>query len=88
MKWLKDLRGKIKRTPGALARLSAITQASYQNIENNPIGPREKLLVALWRESGIDAGDILLSIEREILEAEERKAKEALESIRARKRVK
>lgn len=86
MEWLKNLREANKRKFGSMAGLSGITQSSYQSIEKGPIGPRERVLIAIWRDSGLKAEELLRQIEREILEADEALAKELLERIRKRKK--
>jgi len=86
MEWLNKIRTKAGYTYGKMAKLSGITQSSYEKIEDKPIGPRERVFIAAYDASKLSPKDFIESIRKEVLSVEEADASAALEKIRQRKR--
>lgn len=86
MEWLNRIRTKAGYTYGKMAKLSGITQSSYEKIEDKPIGPRERVFIAAFDASKLSPKDFIESIRKEVLSIEEAEASATLEKIRQRKR--
>ena len=86
MEWLYNIRTKAGFKFGKLAKLAGITQSSYEKIESRPIGPRERVFIAAFDASKLNAKDFIEAIRKEVLAVEEAEAAAALEKIRQRKR--
>ena len=87
MEWLFNIRQKAGLKRGGMASRAGITQTSYEKIEDNPVGPRERVFIAAFDASKLSAKDFIEAIRKEVLSVEEAKAAAALEKIRQRKQI-
>ena len=87
MEWLYNSRTKAGLKRGGMATRAGITQTSYEKIEDNPVGPRERVFIAAFDSSKMSPKDFIEAIRKEVLSVEEAKATAALDKIRQRKQT-